>query len=463
MPRPHDQPEKKSGWTALLAAAESLTWARNRDGTPFVKFGGFWYPITSNVAQGWLAKKQIELNVMANNAPDRISKIMGAKLRDTTPLDFSLRMGHAKEAVFLDLGHEDGSIIVVDAAGWRVTQTAPVHFVRSSGMRALPLPMPGGDIRDLLRHINLQGKDLPLVAGWLLALFMPPAPYPLLILNGEQGSAKTTTARLLRSLVDPHETDLRPPFKSEDQLRAMMGQSLIIAFDNLSGITPAQSDILCRLSTGTVIGSRKLYTDGDEYTVRAMKPVLINGISDLVARADLASRAIVLHLPRIPDGQRRTIEDITKCFEAAHPMLLGVLLDGVSMALRELRHLGPLQLPRMADFALWCTAAETALGWQRGAILQAFNENQREAEREILDNDPIAPAIHDLLTKEGNFQGTQADLHRKLDQLIVSCPVKVGALSKHLRRIAPNLRGAGIDIEWKRVGGGTRIIVIRKR
>jgi putative DNA primase/helicase len=462
-PKPEGPKEGSSSWRRLLAAAETLPSARAKDGTCYLKLGAFWYPLFSAHVQGWLARRQIELGVMAGNAPERIAKILAAKLRDTKPQEFHLRVGHAQGMVALDLGREDGLLVTIDGTGWRLTTSSPVHFTRSAGMRALPTPVAVGRIEDLQRHVNVAAGDLPLVAGWLLAAFMPPASYPLLILNGEQGSAKSTTARILRSVVDPHETDLRPPFKSEDQLRAMLPQSLILAFDNLSGITPAQSDVLCRLCTGSVIGSRKLYTDGEEFTVKAQKPVLINGISDLVSRADLASRAIVLHLPRIAEGQRRTSEQVNRGFEADHPALLGILLDAVVVALRDKGNLGPMDLPRMADFILWCTAAEAAFGWQRGTTAAAFQQNQREAGRDILDNDPIAPEIISLVDQEGGFTGTQTDLHRKLDQRMGPCPLKMAALGKHLTRIFPILREAGLEASRKRVSGGIRLITITKR
>jgi len=47
---------------------------------------------------------------------------------------------------------------------------------------------------------------------------MPEGPYPVLVLHGEQGSGKTTTARGLRSLVDPNEPPLRTAAKDEAAL-----------------------------------------------------------------------------------------------------------------------------------------------------------------------------------------------------------------------------------------------------
>jgi hypothetical protein len=54
------------------------------------------------------------------------------------------------------------------------------------------------------------------------------------------------------------------------------------------------------------------------------------------------------------------------------PRILGVLLDAVAKGLGELPHTKLDKLPRMADFALWATACETAL-WPKGTFCSAYS------------------------------------------------------------------------------------------
>ena len=71
-------------------------------------------------------------------------------------------------------------------------------------MLELPDPVEGGTLGDLRRFVNVERtEDFILVVSWLVGAFQPGGPYPLLALHGEQGSAKTTTANILRSLIDP--------------------------------------------------------------------------------------------------------------------------------------------------------------------------------------------------------------------------------------------------------------------
>jgi hypothetical protein len=150
-----------------------------------------------------------------------------------------------------------------------------------------------------------------------------------------------------------------------------------MAYDNLSHLTPDQSDDLCRVATGGGLGKRKLYSDDDEVTFYAKRPLILNGINEIATRGDLLSRSIVLTLPRLasPADER----SLKAAFEAARPGILGALLDATATALRRWPTTTLDNPPRMADFARWVEAAAPALGWQQGEFLRAYAANRDEA------------------------------------------------------------------------------------
>src|SRR5262245_28650755 len=146
----------------------------------------------------------------------------------------------------------------------------------------------------------------------------------------------------------------------------------VIALENLSGLPANLSDAVCALATGGGFAARQMYSDDEERIFDAMRPVVLNGIDDVPSRSDLIDRSILLTLPVIDDGSRRTEAHLWAEFERVRPRVLGALLTAASAALRNLPHVQLLELPRMADFALWVTAAEPALPWPAGAMLDAY-------------------------------------------------------------------------------------------
>jgi len=127
---------------------------------------------------------------------------------------------------------------------------------------------------------------------------------------------------------------------------------------------------------------RQLYTDQDEVLFQAARPIVFNGIEDVISRPDLADRAIFLTLRPIDERRRRPEKQLWRDFEIARPRILGSLLDAMAHGLRKLPTVHLERLPRMADFALWATACETAF-WPAGTFARAYRANRRGGDRGI--------------------------------------------------------------------------------
>ena len=98
----------------------------------------------------------------------------------------------------------------IDATGWSVIDNPPVRFRRAAGMKPLPIPVSGGSIEMLRSFLNVQSDtDFVLAVAWMLAVLRDRGPYPVLVLSGEQGSAKSTFSAMMRALLDPNTAPLR--------------------------------------------------------------------------------------------------------------------------------------------------------------------------------------------------------------------------------------------------------------
>ena len=252
--------------------------------------------------------------------------------------------------------------VEVDASGWRIVESSEssVRFRRAHGMLPLPAPEGDGSLNDLRKFVNVSSdEDFYLLVGFCIGALRPSGPYLILVLHGEQGTAKTTTTRVLRSLIDPNIAPLRSEPRDPRDLMIAAGSGWMIPVDNTSRLEPWLSDCLCRLSTGGGFSTRTLYTDAEETIFQAQRPVTLNGIEELATRGDLLDRCIVLDLPRIEDTARMDEHRFDSEFAAARGKLFGALLDAVSAVIRNHDSVVLDEMPRMADFG--------TLGYRRRA------------------------------------------------------------------------------------------------
>jgi putative DNA primase/helicase len=379
-------------------------------------------------------------------------------------------------AIWIDLGDVTFRAIRVTADGWHIENRAIARLVRSDGMRALPTPVHDAEALNTLRRLlNLPNDEggmanFRLIIAWLVAALYPTGPYPILAMDGEQGSGKSTVCRMLRRLVDPNAADLRAMPRNEDDLLIAAINGRMVGLDNVSYIEADMADALCRVATGAGFGKRTLYSDLGETIVSVCRPVLLNGIPSLLARGDLADRSIAVTLPHIPDAKRCPESAVWTDFEAAAPGILALLLDGLVVALRRLPTLQLDRLPRMADFARLACAAAPAFGWIEADILDALDANRAASVETVVEADPVAEAVRSILhDNKPKWEGTATQLLEAVNVRVVvelknerGWP-KVGArLSGRLRRAAPALRRAGVDVVLPTAGGRAgRNIVIR--
>jgi 5S rRNA maturation endonuclease (ribonuclease M5) len=358
----------------LIGLAQSAEFFHSPDGTGFADLGvnghRETWPIRSKGFRRWLARRFFEetQGAPSSEALHSALNVIEAKAHfDAPERVVHVRVGGLDDRLYLDLGDAAWRAVEIDAIGWRVVDDPPVRFRRAAGMKPLPAPAAGGSIAILRPFLNVKSdNDFVLVVAWALACLRDRGPYPVLALSGEQGSAKSTFSKILRSLLDPNTAPLRALPREDRDLFIAASNGHVLAFDNVSGLPAWISDTLCRLATGGGFAVRQLYTDGDEVLFDAERPVILNGIEEIVTRPDLADRSLFLTLEPISEENRRPERELWAEFESERPQILGALLDAVVEGLKRLPETRLERLPRMADFALWVTACETALRHKDG-------------------------------------------------------------------------------------------------
>ena len=437
------------------------------EGTAYARAGRAVYPIDSLGYRERLAAAFLQLagkGCNRNALGDAITTLCAVGKFQGPEHRVWLRTAQVRDTLFIDPGWQDWRLIEVDAQGWRTTDSGPM-FRRPGAFKPMAAPSAEADFGLLWHHISVPEDQRVLIAAWLLAAVRPDFPCPILLFSGEQGTGKSTTARMLRRLIDPSASPLRSPPKDVRDLLVGGLNGWVLSLDNLSHLNFELSDALCRICTGGAINERLLYTNTDEVLVQLQRPIIANGIEDLATRPDLVERCIHITLERL--SRRASEAALMAAFEADVPHIIAGLLDGLAAALCGHKLITD-SLPRMADFAQFAAAGLPILGFTAIEFFDAYNENLDQGLAAGVDTSPVAQAVLVFMATRTKWQGTASALLGHLEAEIdpgllrhQAWPRTAHGLSGTLRRLAPALGRNGIDVTTSRASR-SRIITLCK-
>jgi hypothetical protein len=323
--------------------------------------------------------------------------------------------------LYIDIGNDLWQAYEVDKLGWRIVSNPPIFFVRSPSMKPLPLAEHGSSkqglkrLRELLRVRD--EKDFIVLVGFLLNALGGTGPFPVVSLNGEPGSTKTTHLKVMRSLTDPNAVPVRSPPRDVREVYVAATKSGMVAYNNLSDLPPWLSDALCVVTEGSGDSRRELYTDDDESLIFACVPAMIAGVENVITRGDLADRTLYVGLTAVPESERRTEPEFWAEVEREGPAILGALLNALVTGLKRLPTLELKTLPRMATFAEFVTACETEF-WPEGTFLAAYRSNAGSADADVLENDAAVSALRAFMDDKREWRGTATQLLYELVNIV---------------------------------------------
>lgn len=471
-----EKKKKKTHGEELLELAENLYLFKNLNDTIFadilVKTHIETWPIRHKAFRQWLASKFYEKFHKAPGSQtlnDVILTLESKALYEGHVHEVFTRLGKHENSIYFDLCNSSWEVIEIDESGWRIRPCSPIKFTRHKGMLPLPMPESNGDINDLWKILSITNTHSQiLILAWLLQAMNPDGPFPVLILEGPQGASKSHTSRTLRSLIDPSLASIRAAPKDERDLILAANNGLILAFDNISTMPDWLSDALCRIATGGGFSTRMLFSDTEETIIAVKRPVILNGIDQIVTRHDLLDRAILIHLDPISEEQRKTEKHLRALQSTVMPKVIGRLLDSVSLALKNYNNTTLEKLPRMADFAIWVSAGINALKFSKDDFINAYLLNRSKSVDLALESDLVSNTILYLMRNRTEWEGSPTELLNELSSQLSELekssrewPKSASVLGKRLVRAKLFLEAKGINIDPYRESGN-RTITFRK-
>jgi hypothetical protein len=317
-----------------------------------------------------------------------------------------------------------GKVVRVGSGGWTFEAKPPVLFRRYANLKALPDPETGGSLDVLDGLVNLKSeRDRRLFKAYVVTLPLEHVGRPIFNASGAMGSGKTTIQRLIKRLLDPTAPET-VRFDPRDFLQKAM-HAYIVMLDNQNTIPEWAADTLCRLVTGEADSKRRLYTDDEDFIIELRRAALLNGINVPTDRGDVLDRSLVVELERIPDGERKSEEQIWEFFAREHPALLGSLFNVLSRAIALKPSIKLSRRPRLADWGEYAAAVYEIMGWGAETFLRDWDEVVKVQNQATLDGSPVAQAIIKFMEDKEEYTATSSEMHSKLKVVAAQLGVDV--------------------------------------
>lgn len=306
----------------------------------------------------------------------------------------------------LYLSRYDGSVWSLTGNGVDVEKNGErVFFADDDGGRIWtgrsPLIAPNGKLLDVIGGLNY-AQETPggmspddqrrALIVWMFACAFPDLQptKPLLLLEGAEGSGKSTAVYVLQQIVHGRVRGMQVSKKREDDFGIQLLRSPIAMFDNLDTFVEWIPDAVCFYATHGEWVRRRLYTDDAESVLKPHSFVAFTSRSpSSFRRGDVADRLVILRLDRRKPTDFVPQAALTARIEHDIDDLYGEWLYWCNRIVRRLQS----GLPqtggyRMADFAAMAAVVAEVLGWSDAELVSMLDSMQRERDAFAGETDP---------------------------------------------------------------------------
>ena len=412
------------------------------------------YGITSKSFMDWVASRYYAAKKSALSETSFrtvISTLSGKAVYEGDTVDIYTRIAKTEEGYWLDLCNDRWETVLIKKTGWEVLSGKSVPlFCRSNSMQAIPPPTPGGSLDELWKLVNIPEEHHLMVVAWLLECLRADTPHVVMEFVGEQGSAKSTTQKLLKMLIDPNIANLRAAPKKVEDVWIGAINSHLVSFENISYLGQEYQDAMCVMATGGAHATRTLYTNKEEVIIELRKPIIINGITVNVTAQDLLDRSV--HIELQPVKTRLQSKEVEEAFACKYAQIVGAVLDQFVLAIKEIDSvvISDTDKPRMIDFTYLGEAVYQANGQEAGTFIEHYKAMRQKGVHRTIESFPIGLALLTYLERNPNgWRGKLIDLLAYLGSLKPTgesnWPKNAKGLGDTLRRLSPALRTLGFN------------------
>ncbi len=380
------------------------------------------YQLTPSNIRTALVLMSRERLATEGNIKNVVSYIRGVSEQVCIKKHIFTRVGFDNDAIYIDTINEN-KFIKIDSTSVSIEEECPILFFRTGDMLPLPVPyinlspqMAKQYILSMEKIVNFDRKSLTLSLVWLMSLFLKDGTYPILMLDGPQGSAKTSSLSFLTRLVDPREHPLVGIPKNSRDLYVYAQKNTILAFDNISEISHSMCDELCKLASSGSITTRKLYSDDESMVIKAKCLIAFNGIGLNIARNDILDRAILIETQPIDSGYRISESALESLFNKLHKNIFSAIVYAVHFGLKNCKeYCDRNYIGRLVDVELWAYRWSPAFLMNPGKLIRRVFNNQNSLQSSVSENNSFCNALCHFMEDRNKWKGTITNLMKMLE------------------------------------------------
>ncbi len=398
------------------------------------------------------------------------------------------RICFVDDEIFYNLCNDDYEIVKINKNGYSIIQNSLENplFRRKSN----PLPQvkplynkkhknPLNELVELLR-IPIENRQLFIIH--LIAFFFEKIPIPIMIFQGEAGSAKSTITGTVKKIIDPSPENRNSMPDNIDDANIHFFNRYLTNFDNISYIENIMSDNMCKAITGFTHNKRELYSDDGEIILTIKARIILNGITPNVDQTDLIDRSIFYESRHIPKNEKITEQEFDKKLDSLLPYIQNQIFTILSKTLKNYSsmELEIKEKERMADFTVIGECISRELGYDKFSFIESYKKNLSLHSFNAVESYPIVNIILDITREQGkDFEISIYDLYKKITSHAYEngintkskyskFPQSEKAVTNQITRLQSTFRNLGIEITSSRYGPrdkkfkrGTRIFRIK--
>lgn len=288
---------------------------------------------------------------------------------------------------------------------------------------------------------------------WMFSLAFPDLmpTKPLLMLEGVQGSGKTSCIQLIQIALLGKIKAMTISKNQESDFGVLLLRAPIALLDNVDTYIDWVADKVCSYTTGGEFPKRRLFSDDEEVVIKphAFLAVASKNPSSF-RREDVADRCIILRLDRRENYGRfqKLIEKTT----ALRAKLFGEYLYYVNRIVEEIRagayDEDSAEAHRMADFAALARVVGKVLGWSQDDLAELMSGLQNERDAFIIEEDPLPDLLHRWISYRPRMGpanvGREVTIHQLFQELDSFAQADGIQWYKSPRQLAQKIRSSHI-------------------